>query len=159
MQTIGIQQDPSPQHTHRSRNDTGWRRKHGAGFTLIEIMVVVIIIGILAALVVPAFFGRTEKAMRAVAKQKIGSIETAIGLFQQDYHRMPNNLEELTRRPSDIPVSEWNPPQLKAKDLIDPWGRPFVYRSPGQHWHFDLYSLGGDGREGGTGEDADIVNW
>lgn len=129
------------------------------GFTLVEIMVVVIVIGVLAALIVPSFFGRAGKARRAVAQQQIGTLETAINLFEQDYARFPQSLDELTARPSDIAAEQWTPPPIKEKDLIDPWGNPFVYRYPGNHWAYDLLSLGADGQEGGEGEAADVVNW
>ncbi|MEM6332664.1 MAG: type II secretion system major pseudopilin GspG [Planctomycetota bacterium] len=133
--------------------------RHAHGFTLIEIMVVVIVIGILAALIVPSFFGRAGKARAAVAKQQIGTLETAINLFEQDYGRFPQTLEELTTRPSDVDDDQWTPPSIKSGDLTDPWGNAFVYRYPGQNWAFDLMSLGADGQEGGADENADIVNW
>ena len=128
-------------------------------FTLIEIMVVVIVIGVLAALVVPTFIGRAGKAKKAVAQQKISNIETAINLFYQDYSRFPESLQELTTKPSDIPDEQWTPPSLKPKDLDDPWGRPFVYRYPGENGAYDLFSTGADGQPGGEDENADITNW
>ncbi|MEM6853389.1 MAG: type II secretion system major pseudopilin GspG [Planctomycetota bacterium] len=128
-----------------------------SAFTLIEIMVVVIVIGIIAALVVPNLFDRAGKAKRSVAKQQIGSLETAIQLFQQDYSRFPDSLEELASPPAD--ADGGSPPSIKQKDLIDPWGNPFVYRYPGNNWTFDLLSLGADGQEGGEEENADITNY
>lgn len=140
--------------TKRKRTDP-----KALGFTLIEIMVVVIVIGVLAALVVPNFLGRAAKAKKAVAQQKIGNIETAINLFYQDYSRFPETLEELVSKPADITEEQWTPPSLKAKDLKDPWGNPFVYRYPGDHGAYDLYSTGADGQEGGEGDNKDINNW
>lgn len=120
---------------------------------------VVIVIGVLAALVVPTFMGRAGKAKIAVAKQKISNIETAVNLFYQDYSRFPESLDELIVKPSDIPQEQWTPPSLRPKDLKDPWGRPFVFRYPGEHGAYDLYSTASDGQEGGEGENADITNW
>ena len=122
-------------------------------------MVVVIVIGVLAALIVPTFLGKSEKARRAVAAQKIAVLESTINLFQQDYSRFPESLEELTARPSDIDEAKWSPPSIRTKDLSDPWGNPFVYRMPGQHGTYDLLSTGADGAAGGEGYDADITNW
>lgn len=129
------------------------------GFTLVEVMVVVIVIGVLAALVVPTFLNRSEKARRAVAKQQLASIENAINLFQQDYSRFPETLDELVTRPADVSDEQFSPPTLKPKNLVDPWGNQFVFRYPGEHWTFDLYSMGADGQPGGEGEAADVTNW
>lgn len=129
------------------------------GFTLVEILVVVIIIGVLAAMIVPQFFGRVGQAKASVARQKLATIETAVGMFQTDYGRFPRDLRELVNRPGDIPAEKWHAPTVKEKDLVDPWDRPFVYRFPGDHLTFDLYSLGADGQSGGDGENADITNW
>ncbi len=128
-------------------------------FTIVEILVVVIIIGVLATLIVPRFFGRVGTAKQSVAKQKIEVISEAVHLFHTDYDRYPQSLEELVSRPSDIPEEKWVMPTVKPKDLLDPWGRPFVFRCPGQHDVYDLYSLGADGVEGGSGENADVVSW
>ena len=126
-------------------------------FTLIEVMVMVIVIGVIAALIIPNLFDRTGKAKRSVAKQKIASLESAIQLFQQDYSRFPDSLDELASPPAD--AEGGSPPSIKQKDLVDPWGNPFVYRYPGNNWTFDLLSLGSDGQEGGEGEAADITNY
>ncbi len=130
-----------------------------SAFTLIEIMVVVIVIGIIAALIVPNLFDRAGKAKRSVAKQQVATIEGAIQMFQQDYGRFPETLEELASPPADAETGADAPPRIKQKDLLDPWGNPFLYRYPGNNWTFDLASLGADGQEGGEGENADINNW
>ena len=130
-----------------------------AAFTLVELMVVAIILGVLAALIVPQFLGKVGTARLAVAKSKIAVIESAIGLFATDYDRFPDNLDEMIVRPDDIDEELWTPPALKAKDLKDPWGVQFLYRYPGEHSTFDLYTLGKDGQEGGVGENADVNNW
>ena len=131
------------------------------GFTMVEILVVVVIIGVLAALIVPRFFGRIGKARQSVAAQQISEIEKVVHTFRLDYERYPESLDELVERPGDVPEEKWEPPALKRKNLIDPWGRPYLYKYPGDHsdTYFDLCTLGKDGQEGGEGEDADVVNW
>ena len=135
------------------------RRNARHGFTLIEVLVVVIIIGVLAAMIVPQFFGRVGQAKQSVAKQKLASIEQAVEMFKYDYGRFPRDLTELVQRPSDIEPDKWNAPSLKEKDLTDPWGNEFVYEYPGEHGVFDLYSHGADGQRGGENENADVTNW
>jgi general secretion pathway protein G len=120
-----------------------------------EIIVVVIIIAVLAALIAPKFFGQIGKAKSAVARQKLVEIEGAIDRFFYEHDRFPRTLVELVQRPSDIAEDQWNP-SLKAKDLTDPWGRPFEYRNPGSK--YELICFGADGQEGGSGENADIRN-
>jgi general secretion pathway protein G len=96
-----------------------------------------------------------------VARQKVAEIEKAVEIFHHDYERYPQSLDELIHRPGDIDESKWQSPLLKSKDLLDPWGRAFVYKCPGDHSEvpFDLYSLGADGKEGGEKDNADVVNW
>ena len=130
-----------------------------AAFTLVELMVVAIILGVLAALIVPQFLGKVGTARLAVAKSKIAVIESAIGLFATDYDRFPDNLDEMIVRPDDIDEELWTPPALKAKDLKDPWGREFLYKLPGDNGPYDLVCLGADGKLGGEKDDADINNW
>lgn len=130
-----------------------------SGFTMVEILVVVIIIAALATLIVPKFFGRVGSAKQSVAAQKITEIEKAIEMFSYDYGRFPESLEELVTRPADVAEEKWNVPTLKAKDLLDPWGRSFSYRQPGEHGPYDLYTLGADNQAGGEKENADVVNW
>ncbi|QQE11151.1 type II secretion system major pseudopilin GspG [Planctomycetota bacterium] len=138
-------------------------RKEGlgvrGGFTLIEILVVVVLIGVLMALVAPKFIGRIGQAKSAVAAQKIVSIESAISTFNLDYERYPENLRELIEKPADIEDAKWMPPSLKEKDLLDPWGNEIEYVFPGNHGYFDLISYGADSQEGGEGDNADITNW
>lgn len=137
------------------RRTTGLSR----GFTMVEVLVVVIIIGVLATLIVPKLFGRTGMAKINTAKANLPVIEQAVDLFRNDYGRYPQSLDELVARPSDVPEGKWVDPTIKAKNLADPWERPYQYKCPGDHDKFDLYSLGADGQEGGEGENADVVNW
>jgi general secretion pathway protein G len=129
------------------------------GFTLVEILVVVIIIAVLAALIVPSYVGRVGQAKQSVAKQKLSILEQAVQMFRLDYSRYPETLDELIERPGDIPAEKWHTPSVKAKDLLDPWDNRFVYKCPGDHGPFDVSSLGADGQQGGEGENADVVNW
>jgi general secretion pathway protein G len=137
------------------------RRRPGrrTGFTIVEVLVVVVIIAALATLIVPRFFGRVGEAKAGVAKSKLAQIESAVVMFEHDYGRLPESLDELVARPAEITEEQWKPPMLRPKDLIDPWGRPFLYKQPGDHGLYDLYSLGADGKPGGEKENADITNW
>jgi len=137
------------------------RNYRRAGFTLIELMVVIIILGLLAALVVPRMFGRVGQAKQKAASAQIELFGTALDSFRLDAGRYPTTaegLEALLTRPSG--VEEWNGPYLKKSEVpLDPWGKPYHYESPGNHGEYDLYSYGRDAVEGGEGEDKDIVSW
>lgn len=125
-------------------------------FTLIELMLVVIIIGILAAMVIPRLTGRSEEARRSVAKTDIESnLALALDLYEMDNGAYPSTLDALRTKPTE--ATNWKGPYIKKKPL-DPWGRLYVYKFPGTHnpESYDLYSLGKDGQEGGG---DDIVNW
>lgn len=136
-----------------------------SGFTLIELLVVIVIIGLLAAMIVPRFVGRTEEAKRAVAKGNIeGALGIALDTFEIDNGRYPTSVEGLRAlrvNPASPPLLNWKGPYLKKDVPNDPWGNPYQYICPGIHNpdSYDLYSFGRDGREGGTGYDADIKNW
>lgn len=133
------------------------------GFTLIEIMVVIIILGILAALVVPNIIGRPDEARVTAAKADIRAISNALDLYKLDNFTYPatdQGLDALVNRPAGLPEAKnWNAEGYLKKVPKDPWGNEFQYLSPGANGKFDLYSFGADGREGGEGVDADIVNW
>ena len=139
------------------------RKSCSCGFTLIEIMVVVVIMGVLAALLVPRLMGRTDDARIIAAKQDIATLMQALKLYRLDNQRYPTNeqgLQALISKPSGGPM----PPNWKAGGYLDrlnkdPWGNPYEYRSPGSHAEVDLYSYGADGKPGGTGNDADIGSW
>lgn len=130
------------------------------GFTLLELLVVIVIIGLLAGYVAPRYFSQVGKSEVQVARAQIDALEKALDQYRLDTRRLPTaeqGLEVLTTRPSDEP--KWNGPYLKRAVPNDPWGRPYVYRAPGQKGDYDLVSYGRDGKSGGTGEDADIGNW
>jgi general secretion pathway protein G len=130
------------------------------GFTLLEIMVVVVIIGLLAAIVVPNFVGNIDKAAMSRAKQDIRGIETALNLYRLDNFRYPSTsdgLQALVTNPGEAIAPNWKA-QLR-KLPIDPWNHPYQYAYPGQHGEFDVFSYGADGQEGGEGINADIGNW
>jgi general secretion pathway protein G len=131
------------------------------GFTLIEIMVVVVILGILAALIAPNVISRIDEAQITKVKQDLRAIESALKLYRLDNFRYPDSeqgLEALSTPPQD-PNARW--PEGGYLDRLprDPWDQPYVYLYPGNQGEFDLYSLGRDGQQGGEGLDADIGNW
>ena len=137
------------------------RRPKGAGFTLVELMLVVIIIGILAALVVPSLVGRSEQARQNAAKSDVqGSLSTALDIFEQDtgaYPTTEQGLLALIKAPEEVPG--WRGPYLKADAVpTDPWGGEYVYKAPGDHepLPYDLASYGRDGKEGGG---DDVANY
>ncbi len=137
-----------------------YTRKGEAGFTLLELLVVVIILGLLASLVAPKFFGKLGMSRQKTAKAQIELLGSALDEFRLDNGRYPTTeegLEALRTKPGDLP--NWAGPYLPKPVPKDPWGRPYVYKSPGEHGPYDLYSLGRDGQPGGEGEDADITSW
>lgn len=138
------------------------RSPRRAAFSLIEFVVVMTIIGILAALIIPRFVGKIGGAKQAVARQNIGILETQVLMFQSDCGRLPTNaegVEALTRKPADL-EEQWKGPYAKDKDIIDPWGVQFMYQNPGRkNPDFDLWTFGADGQEGGEDENLDIGNW
>ncbi|MBA4372451.1 MAG: type II secretion system protein GspG [Thermodesulfovibrio sp.] len=139
--------------------------KKNAGFTLLEIIVVVFILSLLAAIVAPKIIGRTDDAKIDAAKVQIRNIETALKLFKMDsgfYPDTQQGLESLTVKPETgrVPAKYREGGYLEQKKIpLDPWGSPYIYVSPGIHGDYDLISLGSDGKEGGSGKDADITNW
>ena len=136
-----------------------------AGFPLLEIIVVVFILSLLVAIVAPKIMGRTDDAKIADAKVQIKNFETALKLFKIDngfYPTTEQGLESLIEKPStgQIPGKYKAGGYLEQKKIpVDPWGNPYVYVSPGVHGDFDIFSYGGDGKEGGEGKDADIKSW
>lgn len=127
------------------------------GFTLLEILIVLGIIGVIAAIVAGNVAGQADKANVDIAATQIAKIEGAVVNFRQHTKRLPNNLDELVTQPSG--VKHWVGPYVKEEQLMDPWGTKLQYRKPGQHGRYDIFSLGADGKAGGSGVDADVGNW
>ena len=132
------------------------------GFTLIEIMVVVIIIGLLAAVVVPQFLGRVDDARVSKAKQDIQAMETALTLYKLDNFKYPTTdqgLQALVEKPVDPTIRNWRAGGYLKRVNKDPWGLDYQYLNPGTHGEYDIYTLGADGQAGGEGPAADVGNW
>ena len=135
-------------------------RRPVAGFTLLELLVVVLIIGLLAGFVAPRYFGQVGKSEINVAKAQIDALEKALDQYRLDTGHYPSTelgLIALVQRPQNEP--KWGGPYLRKDVPLDPWGKPYVYKMPGEKGgDFDLVSYGKDGQPGGTGENADIIN-
>jgi len=141
----------------RRNSRTGLER----GFTLLELLVVMVIIGLLAGFVAPRYFAQVGKSQVKVARAQIDALDKALDQFRLDVGRYPTTeegLQALTAQPSG--EQRWAGPYLKKGVPADPWGRPYVYELPSTHGgDFDLFTYGKDGRLGGNGEDADLGNW
>lgn len=130
------------------------------GFTLLELLVVMVIIGLLAGYVGPKYFAQIGKSEIKLARAQIDALDKSLDQFRLDtghYPSMEDGLAALVARPASEP--KWDGPYLKKGVPQDPWGNPYVYRIPGEHSEFDLLSYGKDGQLGGEGEAADITNW
>ncbi|TXC70127.1 type II secretion system protein GspG [Sphingomonas ginsenosidivorax] len=132
------------------------------GFTLVELMVVIVIIGLLATIVTINVLPAGDKAKSVTAKADISTIENGLEMFRLQFNRYPTTsqgLQSLISAPSGIDAAQYQRGGYIKKLKDDPWGRPYLYASPGQHGEFDVWSLGADGKEGGQGVDADIGSW
>jgi general secretion pathway protein G len=130
------------------------------GFTLLELLVVIVIIGLLASLVAPKYFNQIGKSNTKIAKAQIDSLEKALDQYRLDVGSYPSTeqgLASLTAKPQGL--DKWQGPYLKKPAPADPWGRAYQYKSPGDHGDYDLASLGADGQPGGAGEAADVTSW
>lgn len=130
------------------------------GFTLLELLVVMVIIGLLAGLVGPRYFAQVGKSQTKAARAQIEALEQALEQYRIDVGHFPSNtdgLAALTAAPAG--ETSWAGPYLKKAVPKDPWGRPFLYQEPGVHGEVDIASYGKDGRSGGTGDNVDVTNW
>ncbi|HMK65156.1 MAG TPA: type II secretion system major pseudopilin GspG [Thermodesulfobacteriota bacterium] len=135
------------------------RKKNSLGFTLIELLVVMVIIGLLAALVAPRLFPKLGKGKQAAAKAQIELLGQALDQYRLDIGTYPSTQEGLNALVANPGAEKWEGPYLKKGLPMDPWGKPYMYQSPGTHGEYDLYSFGRDGKAGGDGEDKDVNNW
>jgi general secretion pathway protein G len=137
------------------------RRHEQAGFTLLELLVVLVILGLVTAFAAPQVIKYMSGAKIDAAGIQIERLSGVLDLYRLEVGRYPDEsegLEALLEKPTD--AERWNGPYIKkANSLLDPWGRPYLYRYPGGNGEFDLYSLGADGGEGGDGEDKDVTSW
>ncbi len=140
------------------------RFEDNRGFTLIELLIVMIILGLLAALVAPRMFGKVGKSKQKAALSQISLFETALDTYRLDVGKFPTTeqgLRALRVKPDSDEEAEtrWDGPYLPKEVPLDPWGHPYDYRYPGEHGDYDIISYGADGQPGGEDEDADVVNW
>ena len=130
------------------------------GFTLIELLIVMVILGLLAAMVGPRMFGKVGKSKQKAAKAQISLLETSLDTYRLDVGKYPTTqqgLQALRVKPDG--AEKWDGPYLPKDIPLDPWGSPYVYESPGKHGDYDIVSLGADKSPGGEGDDTDITSW
>lgn len=143
-----------------NRNSMRRLNRHASGFTLLELLVVMVIIGLLAGYVGPKYFAQIGKSEIKVTQAQIGALDKALEQYRLDTGHYPSTeqgLKALITHPAG--EQRWDGPYMKKEVPLDPWGQPYVFKSPGEHGDYDLLSLGKDGQQGGSGEAADITNW
>ncbi|MCX7554767.1 type II secretion system major pseudopilin GspG [Marinicella sp. S1101] len=147
----------------KTYKNTSTSSRHQVGFTLMEILIVVVILSILAVTVVPQFLDAPDKARVSRAQADIKNLETSLGMYKMDNFNYPSTsqgLQALVQKPSGTPEAKnWKPGGYVAKLPEDPWGNPYQYLNPGNRAVIDIYSFGADGQPGGEGLDADLGNW
>ncbi|HEX5127448.1 MAG TPA: type II secretion system major pseudopilin GspG [Rhodocyclaceae bacterium] len=133
------------------------------GFTLVEILIVLVVVGVAIALVVPRFIQKADPAKIDAARLDVSAISNALQTYKLDNNMFPTvdqGLGALTKKPTRAPIPPaWKDVGYLEKLPVDPWGRPYLYKNPGEHGDIDVYTLGADGQPGGTGADADIGSW
>ncbi len=134
-------------------------KRFNKGFTLVEILVVMVILGLLVALVAPRLFGHIGKSNTKAAKAQIELFATALDSFRLEVGRYPLTDEGLASLRVDPDVEKWNGPYIRKEVPNDPWGNPYIYISPGEHGDYDLISYGKDDSPGGEGEEQDVTSW
>lgn len=127
------------------------------GFTLVELLLVLVILALIAGMVLPGIIGKAESAKAKAASSQISRLSMSVESFYLDTGITPSSLEELVNQPPG--VTGWNGPYIKTSLLNDPWGQPYQYRAPGEHGDFDIQSYGADRQRGGEGKNADINSW
>ena len=136
------------------------RLRDASAFTLIELMLVMVIIGLFADYVAPRYFSQVGKSEVRAAQAQVSALSSALNTYRLDVGQYPTDeqgLAALMARPAG--AAKWDGPYLQKSVPADPWGRPYLYKSPGVHGEFDLYSHGKDGQAGGTGDAADVTSW
>lgn len=133
--------------------------KNKKGFTLVELLVVMVIIGLLAALVGPRLFPKLGKGKQAAAKAQIELLGQALDQYRLDVGTYPTTEQGLNALITNPGVDKWDGSYLKKGLPVDPWNKPYIYQQPGSHGEYDLFSYGRDGNPGGEGEDKDVVSW
>ena len=133
------------------------QRKAQRGFTLVELLLVLVILALIATVILPSIIGQAEGAKVKAASSQISRLSMAVETFYLDTGSVPDALEDLVDEPGA--QAGWNGPYVKRSLLKDPWGRNYQFQSPGDHGDFDIYSFGADGQQGGEDRDADIKSW
>lgn len=133
------------------------RARRQRGFTLVELLLVLVILALIAGLVLPGIIGKAEGAKSRAAASQISRLAMSVETYYLDTGATPESLEDLVNEPQNAPG--WNGPYVKPSLLKDPWGKEYQFRSPGEHGDFDIFSYGADGRSGGEGKNADITSW
>ena len=141
----------------KKRNFSSLERSRAQGFTLVELLLVLMILALIGGLVLPGIIGKAEGAKVKAASSQISRLAMAVESFYLDTGETPDNLDVLVNESGGI--DGWNGPYVKTSSLKDPWGREYVYNYPGEHGDFDIYSLGADGQPGGEDRNADINSW